>query len=485
VGQNNYNFDLIVVGCGIAGLSAAVAALQKGLKVAILERAPIEERGGNTRYTESYWRMKSHDEVSDDFEERFANNAGGYIDPELTKDWIKPYSDWSGILRAQSSTDPELISALAREAPRALKWLETFGVKFDFLPNYFISQSTTRIAPVGGGLALIDALSKFAERFSNQIYFFYETTAQELIISKSGDLAGVLARTKNNKSQNFVAKNVVLASGGFEGNPEMLSRYLGPKSQFIRPVAKGGYFNRGEGIRMALKIGAAPAGDFGSFHAQPVDPRCGESEAVVLHFNYGVLINKLGTRFTDEGIGMIDVFYEPITREILDQPEGIAYAFFDATIDDIPNWQKTVRTTVPPYEAETIKELSKMIGLPVNETESTLEAYNAACNLGGSFDPLGIDNLSTRELSPKKSNWARPIYKAPFRAWPIIAANCFTFGGLKINSKAQVLNMDGEVIPGLYAAGEVAGIYHRVYTGSTSVMRGAITGKLAGEDSAT
>ena len=483
--QNNYNFDLIVVGCGIAGLSAAVAALQKGLKVAILERAPIEERGGNTRYTESYWRMKSHDEVSDDFEERFANNAGGYIDPELTKDWIKPYSDWSGILRAQSSTDPELISALAREAPRALKWLETFGVKFDFLPNYFISQSTTRIAPVGGGLALIDALSKFAERFSNQIYFFYETTAQELIISKSGDLAGVLAITKNNKSQNFVAKNVVLASGGFEGNPEMLSRYLGPKSQFIRPVAKGGYFNRGEGIRMALKIGAAPAGDFGSFHAQPVDPRCGESEAVVLHFNYGVLINKLGTRFTDEGIGMIDVFYEPITREILDQPEGIAYAFFDATIDDIPNWQKTVRTTVPPYEAETIKELSKMIGLPVNETESTLEAYNAACNLGGSFDPLGIDNLSTRELSPKKSNWARPIDKAPFRAWPIIAANCFTFGGLKINSKAQVLNMDGEVIPGLYAAGEVAGIYHRVYTGSTSVMRGAITGKLAGEDSAT
>jgi len=485
VEQNNYNFDLIVVGCGIAGLSAAVAALQKGLKVAILERAPIEERGGNTRYTESYWRMKSHDEVSDDFEERFANNAGGYIDPELTKDWIKPYSDWSGILRAQSSTDPELISALAREAPRALKWLETFGVKFDFLPNYFISQSTTRIAPVGGGLALIDALSKFAERFSNQIYFFYETTAQELIISKSGDLAGVLARTKNNKSQNFVAKNVVLASGGFEGNPEMLSRYLGPKSQFIRPVAKGGYFNRGEGIRMALKIGAAPAGDFGSFHAQPVDPRCGESEAVVLHFNYGVLINKLGTRFTDEGIGMIDVFYEPITREILDQPEGIAYAFFDATIDDIPNWQKTVRTTVPPYEAETIKELSKMIGLPANETESTLEAYNAACNLGGSFDPLGIDNLSTRELSPKKSNWARPIDKAPFRAWPIIAANCFTFGGLKINSKAQVLNMDGEVIPGLYAAGEVAGIYHRVYTGSTSVMRGAITGKLAGEDSAT
>ena len=265
----------------------------------------------------------------------------------------------------------------------------------------------------------------------------------------------------------------------------MLSRYLGPKSQFIRPVAKGGYFNRGEGIRMALKIGAAPAGDFGSFHAQPVDPRCGESEAVVLHFNYGVLINKLGTRFTDEGIGMIDVFYEPITREILDQPEGIAYAFFDATIDDIPNWQKTVRTTVPPYEAETIKELSKMIGLPANETESTLEAYNAACNLGGSFDPLGIDNLSTRELSPKKSNWARPIDKAPFRAWPIIAANCFTFGGLKINSKAQVLNMDGEVIPGLYAAGEVAGIYHRVYTGSTSVMRGAITGKLAGEDSAT
>ncbi len=482
MGQGKNIFDVVVVGCGIAGLSAGVAALQNGSKVAILERSQIDERGGNTRYTESYWRMKSHNEVSDDFEEKFAINAGGYIDPELTRDWLKPYGDWPGILKAQNSTDPELISTFAREAPKALKWLESFGIKFDFLPNYFISQSTTRMAPVGGGLALIDALSKYADKYPEKVHFYYEMTAQDLILNKSGDVNGILAKTKKNESKEFIAKKVILASGGFEGNPEMLSRYIGPKSQYIRPVAKGGYFNRGEGIRMALNIGAAPAGDFGSFHAQPVDPRCGESEAVVLHFNYGVLINKLGARFTDEGIDMVDAVYEPITREILNQPEGIAFAIFDSNLDDVDNWKKTVRTTVAPYEAATISELSKKISIPYDELEKTINDFNLSCKLDGVFDPYSLDHLSTVSLSPRKSNWARPIVKAPFKAWPIIAANCFTFGGLKINSKAQVLNMDGEVIPGLYAAGEVAGIYHRIYTGSTSVMRGAITGKLAGED---
>ncbi len=476
-------FDVVVVGCGIAGLSAAVAAQQSGASVALLERAPIEERGGNTRYTESYWRMKSEDEVSEDFEDRFAKNAGGYIDPEFTKDWVKPYSEWPGILRAQNTTDPELISILAQEAPLALKWLTTFGVKFDFLPNYFISQSTTRIAPIGGGLALIDALVTYAEKFPEQIKFFYEMTAKDLIISSKGSIEGVRVITKSSECVEFIGKKIILASGGFEGNPEMLSRYLGPQSQYIRPVARGGYFNRGEGIRMALEAGAAPAGDYGSFHAQPVDPRCGESEPVVLHYSFGILVNKNGVRFTDEGINFIDASYEATTREILEQPEGISFAIFDSQIDDVPNWQKAVRTTVPPIKADTISDLSTSIGLPNNELRQTLEDYNKACGLEAKFDPMSLDGMSTNGLTPRKSNWARKIEKGPFLAWPIIAANCFTFGGLKINARAQVLNMDGGIIPGLYAAGEVAGIYHRGYTGSTSVMRGAVTGRLAGLDS--
>lgn len=482
--RNVHTYDVVVVGCGIAGLSASVAAQQSGASVALLERAPTEDRGGNTRYTESFWRMKSHDEVSEDFEERFARNAGGHLDPEFTKDWVRPYAEWPGILRAQGAMDPELISTLAREAPITLKWLTSFGVTFDFLPNYFISQSTTRIAPVGGGLALIEALAKYAEGVPEKIHFYYETTAKDLVIDERGQVVGLLASTKRNETIEFHCKGVVLGSGGFEGNPEMLSQYVGPQVQFIRPVARGGYFNRGEGIRMALAAGAAPAGDFGSFHAQPVDPRCGDSEPVVLHYSFGVLVNKMGARFTDEGADLIDSAYEETTRQILKQPEGLAYSIVDSRIDDVPNWRKAVRTTVAPFEANSIEELAGMIGLPEEDLRKTLDAYNRACPQSGNFDPMSLDGLRTSGLVPQKSNWSRPVDRGPFKAWPVIAANCFTFGGVKINSKAQAVNMDGEVIPGLYAAGEVAGIYHRVYTGSTSVMRGAVTGRLAGMDAA-
>ena len=90
--------DVIVVGCGIAGLSAAASAAEAGASVHVLERAPKEDRGGNTRYTESFWRMKDKDTIADDFTERLAENAAGYLDPEVTKDYGRPYSDWQPLL---------------------------------------------------------------------------------------------------------------------------------------------------------------------------------------------------------------------------------------------------------------------------------------------------------------------------------------------------------------------------------------------------
>ena len=259
MGGGDDGYDVIVVGCGIAGLSAAVSAQQAGARVALLERAPKEERGGNTRYTESFWRMQSHDAVSEDFWDRFAENAGGHLDSAVIEERVKPYDEWPGLLRG-------------------------LGFAFDFLPNYFITESTTRMAPAGGGLALVEALAAHAESVPDRIAIHYETTARRLIQDDEGRTNGVEATGANNRTARLRAHAVVLASGGFEGNPEMLSRYLGPQSQFIRPVARGGYYNRGEGIHMALEIGAAPCGDYGSFHAQPVDPRSGQHEPVVLNY---------------------------------------------------------------------------------------------------------------------------------------------------------------------------------------------------------
>jgi len=477
-------FDVVVVGCGIAGLSAAVSAQQAGARVAVLERAPVEERGGNTRYTESYWRMKDADSVAEDFEQRLAENAGGHLDPGVLKDAVRPYAEWPPVLKSLGFTDPELIAAFAEGAGPALRWLTGFGVRFDFLPNYFIAQSTTRLAPVGGGLALVEALAAHAESVPDAIRFYYETTARSLIQDESGAVAGLRAVAAGNRAHDFRAGSVVLACGGFQGNPEMLSRYLGPQAAWTRPVARGGYYNRGEGIRMALDIGAAPCGDFGAFHAQPVDPRSGAQEPVILSYPYGILVNRDGARFTDEAPGLVDATYEAVSRQILRQPEGIAYAIHDSRMDDIENWRKAVRSDVAAIESDTMAGLAAALDIDPVALAATVAAYNAACPGGGAFDPFRTDGLATQGLIPAKSNWARPLDRPPFRAWPVITANCFTFGGLKVDTRARVLNTAGDPIPGLYAAGETMGLYFRTYTGSTSVMRGAVFGRAAGTHAA-
>ena len=478
-------YDVIVVGCGIAGLSAAVSAQQAGARVALLERAPKEERGGNTRYTESFWRMRSHDEVSEDFLERFAENAGGHLDPAVIGDSVRPYDQWPRLLRGLGFVDPELVTTLADnagpDAPLAHRLRRRVRLPAQLLHHREHHPHGARRAAASPWWRRSPPTPRPCRTASRS------TTRPRRAASPqddSGRVTGIEATGANNRTVRLHARAVVLASGGFEGNPEMLSRYLGPQSQFIRPVARGGYYNRGEGIRMALEIGAAPCGDYGSFHAQPVDPRSGQHEPVVLNYPYGILVNREGRRFVDEAPATVDASYEAASRRMMAQTEGIAFAITDARLDDVPNWQKSVRTDQPPVQAETPAALAHALGIDAEGLAQTLEAYNAACRSEDGFTPLALDGLGTDGLVPRKSNWARPVDRPPFRAWPIIAANCFTFGGLKINPAAQVLNTDGETIPGLYAAGETAGLYYRTYTGSTSVMRGAVFGRIAGLDAA-
>ena len=387
-------FDVVVVGCGIAGLSAAATALQAGARVAILERSVKEERGGNTRWTEALLRMKSDTEVSDDFEAHFARNAGHYLDPELIAETARDWDNWSSIVKTLGFTDPDVIATFASSVGPTVAWLKSFGVKFDFLPTYFITACQPRMAPIGGGLALVEALAGWCEKYGAQ--FYYQTTARSLIQNKDGAVVGLAAVGPGHKTIEFGARSVVLASGGFEGNPEMLTHYLGPRARYIRPVARGGYYNKGEGIRMALRIGAAPCGDYGSFHAEPLDPRSGATEPVVLVFNYGILVNKNGQRFVNEAPATVDATYEAITRVIFEQPDGIAYCILDAAIDDVPNWKRSVRSDQPPNAAASLPELAGKLAIDASELAATVDAYNAACP-AGTFKPLELDGLATRD----------------------------------------------------------------------------------------
>ncbi|MER1966463.1 FAD-dependent oxidoreductase [Castellaniella sp. GW247-6E4] len=471
-------FDVVVAGCGVAGLSAAVSAAECGLRVAVLERASRAERGGQSRYTEAYLRMKTLDRVSDDFETHLAENAGVYMDPDFVAELGRERNSWSHATRALGVADPELIMNFADHVPATIAWLQGLGVTFDFLPTQFLTKTQPRLLPVGGGEALVEALAAKAEALG--VTFFYQTTARGLLRDDRGEVQGLLAQSPEEGGVHFLGK-VVLACGGFEGNPALMAKYLGPRSVYLRPVCKGGYFNRGEGIEMALEAGAAPCGEFGSYHAEPVDPRSGVSEPSIFVFPYGILVNKAGERFTDEAPGTVDACYESVTRRIYEQREGIAYVILDQRIKDVPNYRLAIRTDQPAIEAGTLEALGAKLGMPEGALDATVQRYNEACPLDAGFKALELDGLATRGLVPKKSNWSRRVDQGPFMAYPIISANVFTFGGLKINSAGQVLDTDGNPIRSLYAAGETVGMYYTNYTGATSVLKGLVFGRLSAQ----
>ncbi|MFC5753663.1 FAD-dependent oxidoreductase [Actinomadura rugatobispora] len=467
--------DVVVAGAGIAGLAAAVAAAEAGARVVVAERAPRSDSGGNTRHTEAFLRMKSLDEVSDDFEERLLGDFMGHPDPGLLVESLRDPATWSAPLRSMSVADPRAVATLAERAGPTLRWIASHGVRFERLATPFLTTSTTRLMPVGGGLALVEALTAAAERLG--VRFAYETTARSLIIEDGAVTGVVTSRGAELRGR------VVLACGGYEGNPELMARYHGRGGRHTRPVARGGHYNKGDGLLMGLAAGAATAGDFALFHAEPVDPRSGAAEAAIFSFPYGILVNREGRRFTDEAPGPVDAWYERVARRVHDQTDGIGFAVFDAGSAEVPNLSAAVRTDQPPVTAPTLDALAAALDIPADAFAETVAAYNAACR-DGEFRPLEPDGLATAGLVPPKSNWARPIATGPFHAYPIIASNVFTFGGLKTGDRAEVLDGDGVPITGLYAAGELTGLYYTNYTGSTSVLRGAVFGRIAGTEAA-
>jgi tricarballylate dehydrogenase len=149
---------------------------------------------------------------------------------------------------------------------------------------------------------------------------------------------------------------------------------------------------------------------------------------------------------------------------------------------EIPEYHRAIQTDQEPYRADTIADLSENIGVDSQTLERTVSAYNeAATGDPSSFDPFRPDGLATSgDIAPPKSNWARPIDEPPYLAYPIACSVVFTFGGIATNERAEVLSSGGNPIPGLYAAGEAAGLYYGKYPGSTSVLRCLTFGKIAG-----
>ena len=450
--------DLVIVGQGAAGLCAALAAAQEArhrglsINVTLLEKAAAGEAGGNTRWSPSYMRMASPERV----------------EPSFVHDMLEA---------TKFQGDETYFARLAAEAPATVAWIQSLGVEFH-QPTYYLAKGPPRIQPVGGGPAVIETLARAAREAGVAIR--YSSPAQRFI-GEGGRIRGVDIAGEG-AARVVPADAVILAAGGFQANPDMMRQHFGPDADGIRLISPGTRFATGDGIRMALAEGADTAGDWNGMHIEPIDPRARNSAPVVLVYPYGIVVDKTGRRFFDEGAALVHETWEGFSRALhFDVAGRQAFAILDRRLFEIADYQRAIRSEVPPYQANTLRELAAMIGVDPAALIETVASYDAAASGDpAQFDATRCDGLAaTRELQPPKSNWARPIIEPPFLAYPLIGAIAYTFGGLSTDDSARVLR-GGQPIPGLYAAGEITGHFHGTAPNAVSVLRAFVFGRRAG-----
>jgi tricarballylate dehydrogenase len=452
---------LVIIGHGAAGLAAALSAAEHArtldlrVDITLLEKASEHEAGGNTRFSPSNIRMDAPDCLGAGFEEDMQRASGG-------------------------QADHAYFHTLAAHAVETIGWLEGHGVAFA-TPLYYLSAGPTRIQPVGGGAAIVERLSHAAT--AARVRIIYEAPATRLVSSERGRISGVEFALGDRATAILDARAVVLATGGFQGHATMMREQFGPNADGMKLISPGTRFNTGDGIRMALDLGAIVSGDWNGMHIEPIDPRCAGSAPVVLVYPYGIVVDQEGQRFFDEGKGLVHETWEALARDIhFARPNRIAYAILDSRLFEIGGFERAIRSDVAPYQSETAEGLAAQIGVPAGKLRQTIDVFNAAATGDAScFDAARRDGLATRGLTPAKSNWARPIAKPPYLAYPLVGGLAYTFGGLATNEKAEVLAERGPM-PGLYAAGETTGHFYGNAPNAVAVLRALVFGRIAGRE---
>jgi tricarballylate dehydrogenase len=315
--------NLIVVGQGAAGLAAALAAAQAArgtaIRVTLVDKALEPEAGGNTRWSPSYMRMAAVDRV----------------EPSFVHDMLSA-TKYQG--------DETYFARLAHDAPATVQWIAAQGVDF-IQPVYYLAKGPPRIQPSGGGPAVIKQLTLAAKTAG--VDFRYGCAAQSLM-TESGRVTGLVV-AQGDRLEELAADAVVLACGGFEGDAASMREHFGAGAETMRLISPGGRFNTGDGIKMAMQLGAAPSGDWNGMHAEPVDARSKNSAPVVLVYPYGIVVDKNGDRFFDEGGGLVHETWEWFARDMHFKTKGsIAFAILDRRLLDIPGYERAIRSEVPP-----------------------------------------------------------------------------------------------------------------------------------------
>lgn len=483
--------DVIVVGAGNAALCAAISAAEAGASVLVLERAPEEHRGGNSAFSGGAFRV-AYDGLDDirrivpdlSPEDAASTDFGTYTREQFFDELMA----LSGF-----KANMPLVEAVVDHSLDTLLWMQSHGVRF--LPSY--GRQTYRIdgrnvfwggltiEASGGGLGLVQSLFTRAEKLGVRIA--YGTRLEDLLL-EDGRVTGVVAMNRGRRHE-VRAGAVLLGAGGFHANAAWRAAYLGNGWDLAK--VRGSRYNTGDAIRIAMRHGARAGGHWSGCHGVFYDANAPEFGDIALidqqknYFTLGIVVNTRGERFIDEGEDFRNYTYSRMGAELLRQPGGMGWQIFDAQTHGLLPQEYRVKHATR-IEANTIEELvAKLEGVDRSRLLRTIAEYNAAIERDRPFHPGSKDGRRTRGLAIDKSNWSVPLEQGPFVAYEVTAGITCTFGGLAVDTQARVQSVEGEPIPGLYAAGELVGeLYYTKYPGGAGLMSGSVFGRIGGREAA-
>ncbi|WP_051343057.1 FAD-dependent tricarballylate dehydrogenase TcuA [Pseudonocardia spinosispora] len=484
--------DVVVVGGGNAGFCAAHAAHESGATVLLLEKATADEAGGNSFYTAGAFRLV-HNGPDDALR--------GLIDDDITQDrWdrtdLAPYTraEFTSDMRrlTDGRCDPAMTDILVEDSADLASWLAGRGIRWRLMyerqsyvnDERWVFSGGLAIGTVDGGKGLIAQHTAAAARTGIAIRYGAGVTGLEL-----GETPTVRWRESDGEERSVRARSVVLAAGGFEADPARRAAHLGPGWE--RALVRGNPLNTGEVLDMALDAGAARHGDWSSCHSVAWDsgapPQGGDrqltNQLTRQSYPIGIVVNNLGERFVDEGADFRNYTYAKYGREILTQPDGRAFQLFDAKTRPLLRTEEYDSKPITSAEADDLATLADKLGIDADGLATTVREFNASI-VDVPFDPAVKDGRAAR-VRPPKSHWAQALDAPPFYGFAVSCGVTFTFGGLHVDERAQVLDESGQPLSGLYAAGElVGGLFSGNYPGGSGLTAGAVFGRRAGRAAA-
>ncbi|MEF2546682.1 FAD-dependent tricarballylate dehydrogenase TcuA [Aurantimonas sp. E1-2-R+4] len=454
-------WDVLVAGGGNAALCAAIAARREGRSVLVVEAAPKFYRGGNTRHTRNM--RCAHDAATETL-------SGPYGEAEFFDDLM---------LVTAGNTDETLARLMIRESKAMLDWIQEQGVRFQPSLGGTLSLGRTNSFFLGGGRSMLNSLYRTAERLGVVVAYDAEVTGLEI---EDGAFRSATVTTPKG-AHRVVAANFVAASGGFEANLEWLKEGWGDKADNF--LIRGTPYNKGTIIRMLLEAGVEQIGDPTQCHAVAIDARAPKFDGGIITrldcVVFGIVVNRDGARFYDEGEDIWPKRYAIWGRLVAAQPDQIAYIIFDA-----PSLEKFMPSLYPPVTAGSVGELADKLGLDREALQDTVTRFNAAVEGGRPFDHTTLDGNRTRGLEIDKTNWAQRIETAPFYAYPVRPGITFTYLGVRVNEQARMMMADGRTAPNMFAAGEImaGNVLGQGYAAGIGMTIGSVFGRIAGQEAA-